>query len=87
MQTYTCHDCQKELAHDEEYMPYQVGEETFMKCKDCHQKDPVLRNFQKTEVYSRIVGYIRPIQQWNAGKTEEYGDRKEYVVDTEPSCC
>ncbi|HLM84368.1 MAG TPA: ribonucleoside triphosphate reductase [Candidatus Bathyarchaeia archaeon] len=35
---------------------------------------------QKCEVYSRIVGYIRPIQQWNAGKATEYGDRKEFVV-------
>jgi ribonucleoside-triphosphate reductase (formate) len=35
---------------------------------------------QKCEVYSRIVGYIRPVQQWHAGKVEEYKDRKEYVV-------
>lgn len=30
------------------------------------------------EVYSRIVGYIRPIQQWNAGKRAEWDDRKTY---------
>jgi ribonucleoside-triphosphate reductase len=36
---------------------------------------------QKCEVYSRIVGYIRPIQQWNAGKATEFGDRKEFVVN------
>jgi len=35
---------------------------------------------QKCEVYSRIVGYIRPVQQWNAGKATEYGDRKEFIV-------
>ncbi|MDI6777688.1 MAG: ribonucleoside triphosphate reductase [Patescibacteria group bacterium] len=35
---------------------------------------------QKCEVYSRIVGYIRPVEQWNAGKATEYGDRKEFVV-------
>ena len=35
---------------------------------------------QKTEVYSRVVGYIRPIQQWNGGKQEEFRDRKEFVV-------
>jgi len=35
---------------------------------------------QKCEVYTRIVGYIRPVEQWNAGKTQEYGDRKEFVV-------
>jgi ribonucleoside-triphosphate reductase len=35
---------------------------------------------QKTEVYSRVVGYIRPVQQWNKGKQAEFKDRKEYVV-------
>lgn len=35
---------------------------------------------QETEVYSRVVGYIRPIQQWNKGKQEEFQDRKEFVV-------
>jgi ribonucleoside-triphosphate reductase len=35
---------------------------------------------QKCEVYSRIVGYIRPVEQWNAGKSQEFQDRKEYVV-------
>lgn len=29
----------------------------------------------KCEVYSRIVGYIRPVQQWNNGKYQEYQDR------------
>ena len=27
------------------------------------------------EVYSRIVGYFRPVKQWNNGKQEEYADR------------
>jgi ribonucleoside-triphosphate reductase (formate) len=35
---------------------------------------------QKCEVYSRIVGYIRPVEQWNAGKSQEFQDRKEFVV-------
>lgn len=30
----------------------------------------------KCEVYSRVVGYIRPIEQWNDGKQEEFKDRK-----------
>ncbi|MBU2476364.1 anaerobic ribonucleoside-triphosphate reductase [Candidatus Micrarchaeota archaeon] len=30
------------------------------------------------ETYSRIVGYFRPVQNWNAGKTEEFKDRLEY---------
>ena len=32
----------------------------------------------KCEVYSRIVGYIRPIDQWNEGKYEEFKDRKTF---------
>ena len=35
---------------------------------------------QKTEVYSRITGYYRPVQNWNDGKLEEYKERKTYKV-------
>ena len=31
---------------------------------------------QKCEVYSRIVGYMRPVSQWNEGKQQEFADRK-----------
>jgi anaerobic ribonucleoside-triphosphate reductase len=31
-----------------------------------------------TEVYSRITGYYRPVKNWNAGKSQEFKDRKEY---------
>jgi len=37
---------------------------------------------EKAEVYSRITGYYRPVQNWNEGKTQEYKDRKEYRVET-----
>jgi anaerobic ribonucleoside-triphosphate reductase len=40
------------------------------KCPECG-KD--------TEVYSRIVGYFRPVQNWNNGKREEFKDRLEYL--------
>ena len=36
-----------------------------------------------TEVYSRITGYYRPVQNWNDGKLAEYQNRKEYVIDKE----
>jgi ribonucleoside-triphosphate reductase len=35
----------------------------------------------KTEVYSRVCGFFRPVQQWNKGKKEEFRDRQEYVVE------
>ena len=37
---------------------------------------------EKTEVYSRITGYYRPVQNWNDGKTEEYKNRKLYNIAT-----
>jgi ribonucleoside-triphosphate reductase len=33
-----------------------------------------------TEVYSRVVGYLRPIKQWNDGKQAEFVDRKTYTI-------
>jgi len=35
---------------------------------------------ESTEVYSRITGYYRPVQNWNAGKTEEYHSRRLYDI-------
>jgi len=33
-----------------------------------------------TEVFSRVVGYHRPIKNWHAGKRQEFQDRKEFDV-------
>lgn len=33
------------------------------------------------EVYSRVVGYIRPVQQWNKGKKQEFFDRQEFKIE------
>ncbi len=41
-------------------------------CPDCGEK---------TEVYSRITGYYRPVQNWNDGKAQEYKDRKVYDIE------
>jgi len=32
------------------------------------------------EVYSRIVGYLRPVQNWHQGKQQEFGERKTFRV-------
>ena len=32
------------------------------------------------EVYSRVVGYIRPVNQWNKGKQKEFSDRKTFLI-------
>ena len=34
-----------------------------------------------TEVYSRITGYYRPVQNWNDGKTQEYKERRTYKIE------
>jgi ribonucleoside-triphosphate reductase len=36
---------------------------------------------KSTEVYSRITGYYRPVQNWNDGKRKEFEDRKVYNID------
>lgn len=48
---------------------YLDGERT--SCPTCHQE---------TEVYSRVVGYLRPVKQWNDGKQSEFGSRKTFKV-------
>jgi hypothetical protein len=37
------------------------------------------------EVYSRIVGYLRPIQSWHVGKRQEYEDRRGHEFDARPN--
>ncbi|MBC7074173.1 ribonucleoside triphosphate reductase [Candidatus Parcubacteria bacterium] len=50
---------------------YISGEHFF--CPKCTIKQPC-------EVYSRIVGYYRPVQQWNLGKQQEFDQRKEFKI-------
>ncbi|HWQ60279.1 MAG TPA: anaerobic ribonucleoside-triphosphate reductase [Candidatus Fimivivens sp.] len=79
MQKHICHDCGKEIGKGGKFMPYEAGGKSFVKCEACHAADPVLRNFQEAEVYSRIVGYIRPIKQWNKAKRQEFQDRVTFA--------
>jgi ribonucleoside-triphosphate reductase len=51
---------------------YLNGEQT--RCCHCDRE---------TEVYSRVVGYLRPVKQWNDGKQAEYCLRKTFKVDLE----
>lgn len=39
---------------------------------------PTKRCNGTTEVFSRVTGFYRPVQQWNKGKRQEYSDRREY---------
>jgi ribonucleoside-triphosphate reductase (formate) len=42
---------------------------------------------QKTEIYSRVVGYIRPVEQWNNAKRAEFGDRTTFLVREKARAC
>jgi ribonucleoside-triphosphate reductase len=37
----------------------------------------------KCEIYSRVVGYLRPVGQWNLGKQQEFKERKVFKVKEE----
>lgn len=70
-------------------MPYISITPTFTVCNDHgyiageHFTCPVCG--AKTEVYSRVTGYLRPVQNYNEGKKEEYMERKKFVVRDEQS--
>jgi hypothetical protein len=40
---------------------------------------------KQTEVYSRVVGYHRPVRHWNKGKQAEFKDRRPYAVPAAPA--
>jgi hypothetical protein len=87
-QEIKCHDCGvPALIQDEEtkngvIVDYEKDGEKIQifKCNQCFARNKKLENFQACEVYSRVVGYIRPVKQWHSGKQEEFADRKEYQV-------
>jgi ribonucleoside-triphosphate reductase len=65
-------------------LPYYTMSPTYSVCKDhgyLTGEEPVCPICgNKTEVYSRITGYYRPVQNWNDGKAQEYKDRKVYNI-------
>ena len=87
-----CHDCHTEVqvlctVNDSNEIViaggaiYKPRDRTFLKCDACFAKDPTLRNYEECEVYSRVVGYLRPVKQWNKGKKAEWKARKEFKHD------
>jgi ribonucleoside-triphosphate reductase (formate) len=73
-------------------LPYFTLSPTFSVCPTHgylngeHHQCPKCVIDQPCEVYSRIVGYIRPVQQWNVGKTQEFKDRKVFSVKEGKGC-
>ncbi|MCD6233157.1 ribonucleoside triphosphate reductase [bacterium] len=66
-------------------LPYFTITPTFSICPDIgyvpgeHFKSP--KSGCPCEVYSRVVGYLRPVKQWNEGKQEEFKQRKEFKLE------
>lgn len=65
-------------------LPYFTITPTFSVCPNCGyvagEHHYCLKCESECEVYSRVVGYLRPIKQWNHGKKEEFGTRKTYSI-------
>ena len=65
-------------------LPYYTLSPTYSVCSEHgyiageHSTCPICG--KKAEVYSRITGYYRPIQNWNDGKTQEFKERKVYSM-------
>ena len=77
-------------------LPYYTLSPTYSVCKDhgyiAGEVYECPTCGKKTEVYSRITGYYRPVQNWNDGKAQEFKDRKVYDVETyntprKHACC
>ncbi len=65
-------------------LPYFTITPTFSICQNHgyitgeHERCPICDT--ECEVYSRIVGYLRPVSQWNEGKREEFKQRKNFAI-------
>lgn len=87
-----CHDCSEAINVDIDQTDkelvviggavYKPDDRVFLKCDKCFKKDSTLKDFRECEMYSRVVGYLRPVKQWNPGKKAEYNDRKKFKTNT-----
>lgn len=57
-------------------LPYMTWSPTFFECKEHGKKYGKEVCCDKAEVYSRVVGYYRPVNRWNVGKVEEFKQKK-----------
>ncbi len=66
-------------------LPYYTMSPTYSICREHGYLSGEQKRCPKcgsvTEIYSRITGYYRPVQNWNDGKLQEYGNRTEYKMD------
>ncbi len=79
----SCMNLVKKIAENY-HIPYYTMSPTYSVCRDhgyLNGEIPLCPKCGKTtEVYSRITGYYRPVQNWNDGKLKEFEDRREYEL-------
>lgn len=86
----SCKMLVKKIAYNTK-IPYFTITPTFSVCRNHgyikgeQQRCPECGS--ETEIYSRIVGYFRPVKNWNAGKKEEFRERLEYEESKTLSHC
>jgi len=69
MNSHKCPKCKKIFESDTKPL-------TCPECKHVYCGLPM-------EIYSRVVGYLRPVKLWNKGKQAEFADRKVYKTPTD----
>ncbi|MFA5052927.1 MAG: ribonucleoside triphosphate reductase [Parcubacteria group bacterium] len=78
-----CRDFARKVANNYK-LPYFTITPTFSICSKDGYLNGEVENCPKCgsecEIWSRVVGYYRPVKHWNKGKQSEFKDRKEYVV-------
>jgi len=95
----TCHDCGAPVCVDADFKEDgsvtveggalfnpRIGStesKLFFKCDSCFQKNATLKDYRPCLVYSRIVGYLRPVKDWNDAKQSEFNQRKTFKIDKE----
>lgn len=88
-----CHDCKEQsqvlatltddgiaISGGSVYKPF-AEEKFYIKCESCYKKDNVLRDYQPCDIYSRVVGYMRPVGAWNEAKQQEFNKRKNFKLE------
>jgi len=62
-------------GHNTEKRPSKTTGDLYWVCHTCEETIG-----RACEVYSRVVGYLRPVSGWNKGKREEFKNRKTYAT-------
>ena len=87
-----CHDCKDEsqvlatwtedgiaISGGAVYKPF--AEKFFIKCDECFQQEPILKDFQDCQIFTRTVGFYAATENMNKGKQAVEAMRKNFFLD------